>query len=246
MTETTPDWVVDSDTGVEVSVPVAGPGARAYAFLVDWHIRAVLAAAWYIVAALIYNGRWTLSGPLNPNGPWFAFVIAPPAAIYFLYHLVLEIAMHGRTPGKRMAQVRLVTRDGETPSIGALLARNVFRLVDSLPAFYGVGLITTFVTHDHVRVGDLAAGTLLAYDRPDSPLLEQVNVAIPGRTLDPITAEILNELLQRWSSLDRHARWRLARHALERCGQEVPAADDDATLRAQLERLVRGIPGANR
>ncbi len=30
-----------------------------------------------------------------------------PLAIYFLYHYVLELAMRGSTPGKRMAGVRL-------------------------------------------------------------------------------------------------------------------------------------------
>ena len=39
-----------------------------------------------------------------------------------------------------MAGVRIVARDGGVPSAGALLARNVFRLIDSLPVFYGVGL----------------------------------------------------------------------------------------------------------
>ena len=49
--------VVDSVTGVELTLPVAGPGARSYAFIVDWLIRAILFIAWYGVAALIYNRR---------------------------------------------------------------------------------------------------------------------------------------------------------------------------------------------
>ena len=36
-----------SVTGVEVSLPVAGPGARSFAFLIDWTIRALLAIAWF-------------------------------------------------------------------------------------------------------------------------------------------------------------------------------------------------------
>ena len=55
------DLVVDSVTGVDVALPVAGPGARCYAFLIDWLIRAILFAAWYGVAALIYNGRWSFA-----------------------------------------------------------------------------------------------------------------------------------------------------------------------------------------
>ena len=69
--------------------------------------------------------------------------------MYFLYHFALEIAMHGRTPGKRMAGIHIVTREGGSPGAGALLTRNVFRLVDSLPLLYGVGLVSNAGTSDH-------------------------------------------------------------------------------------------------
>jgi hypothetical protein len=32
---------------VDVSLPVAGIGSRSYAFIIDWHIRFIAAAAWY-------------------------------------------------------------------------------------------------------------------------------------------------------------------------------------------------------
>ena len=40
-----------------------------------------------------------------------------------------------------MAGVRIVNRQGGTPSTLALLIRNAFRLIDCLPVFYGVGLV---------------------------------------------------------------------------------------------------------
>jgi uncharacterized membrane protein SpoIIM required for sporulation/uncharacterized RDD family membrane protein YckC len=163
-----PGLSIDSVTGVEVCWPVAGPGARTYAFLIDWLMRASVAVGWYVGAALIHNGRLSLAAPLNPSPTWFAFVLAPAAAIYFLCPWVLEIVLHGRTPGMRMARVRVISRDGTPPSISSLLTRNVFRLVDSLPLFYGVGLIATMCTEDHVRVGDMAAGTLMVYDGRDA------------------------------------------------------------------------------
>jgi len=244
--ERTPGLVVDSVTGVDVSLPVAGPGARAFAFLIDWHVRAIVCIAWYVVAALIYSRRWSLATPLSPDTTWLVLVVAPPAAIYFLYHFILEVAMHGRTPGKRMAGVHIVTRDGAPPSVGALLTRNVFRLVDSLPLFYGVGLVATMLTSDHVRVGDLAAGTLLVYDHTDATLLERMNVDSWGGKLDAAAAEVVHELLRRWSSLDVDARRRLARAVLVRYGRETTGSaasaqpDDESSLRRRLEQLVRG------
>jgi uncharacterized RDD family membrane protein YckC len=237
-----PDLVVDSVTGVDVSLLVAGPGARAYAFVIDWHIRAILFLAWYVIAALIYNGSWSLTPPVDPSATWFSLVVLPGAAIYFLYHVALEIAMRGRTPGKRMAGVRLVTRNGSVPAVPAYLTRNVFRLVDSFPLFYGVGLVTTVVTKDHVRVGDLAAGTLLVYDRGNESILEHVSSAALGTRLDDSTAELVNELLQRWKTLDVDVRVRLARTLLARIAgtQTEWSALEDSALRERLERLASG------
>jgi uncharacterized RDD family membrane protein YckC len=252
-----PDLVVDSATGVDVSLPIAGPGARALAFVVDWHIRVILLVTWYVVGAVIYNGRWNIGAPLEPDALWFIGVVIPPAAIFFLYHVVLEIAMRGRTPGKRMVGVRIVTRHGNVPTIGAFLTRNIFRLIDSFPLIYSVGLIATMLTRDHVRIGDIAAGTLLVYDRAHTPWL-------PGSRsskLDANTAEVVSELLQRWDTLDPAARRRLARNLLDRYPPasthertpdsssdrpDSPSApvhtstDGDAELRARLERLARG------
>ena len=238
------DLVVDSVTGVDLALPIAGPGARSYAFLIDWVIRAILFTAWYGVAALLYNRRWTFIAPLNPDAKWFVLVVTPAAATYFLYHFVLEIAMHGRTPGKRMAGIHIVTREGGTPGVGALLTRNVFRLVDSLPLLYGVGLVATLATRDHVRVGDMAAGTLLVYDRPDVALPEPATTTASNeRALNSSDAEIVAELLLRWPQLEGEARQRLAAAILLRHGLDAPTPPrTDSHLRAQLERLLRGTP----
>jgi uncharacterized membrane protein SpoIIM required for sporulation len=161
---------VDSATGVDVALDVAGPGARSFAFLLDWAFRVNLAIAWYVVAAPLYNHHLSLARPPEPDARWFTLVAAPPLAIFLLYHLVLEVLLRGRTPGKRIAAVRIVAQDGATASVGALLIRNVFRVIDSLPGVYGVGLLTAMIRKDHVRIGDLAAGTLLVYDPGDARL----------------------------------------------------------------------------
>jgi hypothetical protein len=51
------------------------------------------------------------------------------------------------------------------------MARNLIRYVDQLPFFYAVGVISMFVTKQHQRLGDLAAGTLVVRDREiETPL----------------------------------------------------------------------------
>jgi uncharacterized RDD family membrane protein YckC len=242
VSEVAPGLAVDSVTGIDVSLPLAGAGARSYAFIVDWHIRLVLGLAWFVSGALLYNGRLSLNPPLTNEARWFGTVVAPALAIYFLYHYVLEVAMRGSTPGKRMAQVRLVTRDGGVPGIGPLLVRNVFRLVDSLPVFYGLGLTLVVLTRDNVRCGDMAAGTLLVYAQA-APSLALTTRRAAGSvgTLEAGAAELVAELLARWPTLMPAARAQLARQLLARHGAAAAELDglDEQSLRARLEELAQ-------
>jgi len=232
--------VVDSVTGVDVSLEVAGTGARSLAFLIDLLIRTILVTAWFVVATLIYNGKLTLETPDDPDGTWYLYVATPATLIYLLYHTVLEITMRGRTPGKRMAGIRIVSRDGSPPTIAAQLVRNVFRLIDSFPVGYGVGLFTCLLTRDHVRVGDLAAGTLMIYENRNTLSTRGLPRALDDRRVDLASLELASEVLERWNALEPQARVRLARSLIERASGAAPdEAATEATLRAQLEQLAR-------
>jgi uncharacterized membrane protein SpoIIM required for sporulation/uncharacterized RDD family membrane protein YckC len=167
-----PEMGVPSATGVDARVVLAGPGARAIAFALDWVIRTCLSLAYLMVAA------WAMFGDLNFEVPperetlWLLTGQVPAAVIYFLYHLVLETLMAGRTPGKRLIGLRVLTPEGVVPSFGALVTRNVFRIIDSLPILYIVGLLFVMFGRRHLRLGDLAAGTVLALER--APFLEKL------------------------------------------------------------------------
>jgi uncharacterized membrane protein SpoIIM required for sporulation len=86
--------------------------------------------------------------------------------------MILEPLMGGRTPGKRMVGIRILTHEGLVPTTGALITRNVFRLIDSMPGVYVIGLLFVFFGKRHLRLGDLAAGTVLAVER--APFLEKL------------------------------------------------------------------------
>src|SRR5438552_4262204 len=117
---------VRSITGVDLTFSVAGPGSRSYAFVIDWHIRVLLSSAWLLLSVYFLN----LS--IKPSSHDALLTSLPAAMLYLLYHPVLEIALRGRTPGKRMAGIRILARNGGAPTTMALIIRNLFRLVDSL------------------------------------------------------------------------------------------------------------------
>jgi uncharacterized RDD family membrane protein YckC len=233
--------VVTSPTGVDVELAIAGPGSRAYAFLIDWHIRLLLAITWFAAAALSARG-FHLFGKSNAAGA--AIVFMPVTLIYFLYHPVVELAMRGRTPGKRMAGVRIVNRQGGTPSSVALLIRNAFRLIDCLPVFYGVGLCTTIFSAQRLRFGDMAAGTLLVHDGDqEAKALSQLGTLTLNPTLDAAALALGNDLLLRWKELDSTTRRHLARELLSRIATAdtttPPTGREDSPDDRNLQQRVR-------
>jgi uncharacterized RDD family membrane protein YckC len=224
---------VQSVTGVDLTLKLAGPGTRSYAFVIDWHIRLLLACAWLLVAAVAQvKITWrTHDGLIS---------VLPAAIIYFLYHPIVEVMTRGQTPGKRMAGVRILGRDGGQPSTTALLLRNVFRLIDSLPATYMVGLTTCFFTRQKVRLGDIAAGTLLVLDNAaaDASLLRIEQLAAHSKlSLDAL--ELIDQVLERWESLEAANRTQVARSLLSRLNPQEDPANlaqlSDAKMRAMLQ-----------
>ena len=221
---------IQSVTGADLEFDIAGPGGRSYAFIIDWHIRFLVAAAWYLLVMLIYQGPATwFDVELESMSSFFYLAGLPAMIIYFFYHPVLEIVMDGRTPGKRIAGVRIVTRDGHSPDVLAHLVRNVFRLVDSLPGVYMIGLVTTLFTDNSVRFGDLAAGTLLIYDPIDeTDALKSVEDSYADN-IGLKEAELVRELVDRWHTLLPESRQALGRKLLLQLDPDTspPVLDDD-------------------
>lgn len=78
------------------------------------------------------------------------------------YYAVLEAKNNGQTLGKRVMGIRVVGRDGRTPSFGKSAIRNVLRIVDNFPYFLPLlGLVLIIVTGQHQRIGDMAADTVV-------------------------------------------------------------------------------------
>jgi uncharacterized RDD family membrane protein YckC len=239
-----------STDATEVNLPIAGTGSRSYAFLIDWHIRIILALAWLI-------GMAALLGLTEGEGFWdeifdsigsfvFYVVILPPALIYFLYHPVLEIALKGRTPGKRAAGVRVVTLEGQTPDVSALLIRNVFRLIDSLPVFYVVGLITVLLSTRQVRIGDMAAGTLLAYEKKLANNAFE-RFATPGNgALDLPVIEVAQDLLKRWKTLAPEKRSEIAAKLVTSQGETLPVNVSKRAFDREMHRRLVSLAHAPR
>jgi len=157
---------IETPEGVEFSYDLASPATRALAWIVD-------AAA--IVGLSKGAGKaceWLAK--LNPD--WgTAIAVILYFAISVGYGIVLEWRWHGQTLGKRVVGLRVVDAQGLRLQLSQVILRNLLRLVDILPAVYLVGGLACFFSRNCQRLGDLAAGTIVARLRtPEAPDLEQV------------------------------------------------------------------------
>lgn len=141
---------VPTPEGIELTLRLAGPVPRAYAFLIDLMIRALMMLAVGQVLSLM--GR---AG------------VGAIAICYFLlewfYPVAFEILWNGATPGKRAFDLMVVNDNGTPVSLGASITRNLLRAVDFLPFLWAFGLVSMLFSRDFKRLGDLAAGTVVVY-----------------------------------------------------------------------------------
>ena len=236
---------VNSADAMTYTMEVAGVGARSYAFVIDWHIRLLVALVWIYLAAFLFYDLSVFStlfaeDTANAAAAWVIFL--PAALVYFFYHPVLETIMHGSTPGKRTAGVRLITLEGHTPGVGSILIRNIFRLIDSLPGVYTVGLLAVIFTRNHVRIGDIAAGTVLVYERNTGKQhLSDVARQSLSSSLGADKYDLLLELLERWQQLDKKQRVHLGQQFLRTIDDDL-TSDDPITIKTRLQELAGKQP----
>jgi len=139
----------ETPEGVDLGLRVAGPLPRALAFVLDALIRyAVLFVASMILLPLAELGIG-------------AFLIMLFALEWF-YPVFFEVT-RGATPGKKAMGLCVVHDNGTPVGWAASLIRNLLRVVDFFPLFYGAGLASMLINRRFQRLGDLAAGTLVVY-----------------------------------------------------------------------------------
>ena len=142
---------VQTPEGVDLDLRVAGPVTRCVAWGLDVMLRLAVWFALFMLTSFMFNG--VSAG---------VFLIYTFVSEWF-YPVLFEVLQNGQTPGKRAMGLRVIREDGTPVDWSSSVLRNFLRVVDLLPALYGVGLVSTLIDPSFRRVGDLAAGTLVVY-----------------------------------------------------------------------------------
>lgn len=159
---------IDTPELVAIEMPIAGIGSRFIAIVVDHLIWGVIFLVLGIIATIIFPAL-DFFGGVSVNwavGIFFLIVFL----MLWGYFALFEAFGNGRTPGKRVAKIRVIHQSGRGINFAEALARNLVRFVDYFPGFYAIGIIAIFLSKRSQRLGDMVAGTLVVRDRQvDSP-----------------------------------------------------------------------------
>jgi uncharacterized RDD family membrane protein YckC len=157
------------DTDVTLEAPehivfryrVAGPARRALAALFDVVVcygTVLIISTLVVIAFAGFAGfKGAFDSALDAG---IGIILVVVFAAQWLYSFLWE-GLTGRSPGKMVADLRVVMLDGRPIGFAAAALRNVLRAADVLPLGYLVGVLAMAMNRRFQRLGDLVAGTMV-------------------------------------------------------------------------------------
>ena len=254
--------------GVDLRLQVGAYTDRLLALILDLLI---IVASLLFLTLLAGLAAWGAKS----QGPVRAIAIIWLLGFFVLrvgYFIGFELHARGATPGKRIVGVRVIARDGRRLTADSIFARNAMRELEVfLPATFlfargygvdgavislgaiwtGVFVVFPLFNRDRLRLGDLAAGTMVV-KAPRIRLLQDVaesapqtlgGVAFNDAQLNAYGIKELKVLEQVLRTGDRATMAAVARRIRGKIGWEGPADTPDraflsayyAALRQRLE-----------
>jgi uncharacterized RDD family membrane protein YckC len=252
---------IDTPELVSIEFPLAGIGSRFIAILVDYLILGAALILLSILGVFLITALGNF-GPKSASwglGIFFLIIFL----LFWGYFSLFEAFNNGRTPGKRVAKIRVIHQSGRGVNFAEALARNLVRIIDLLPGFYGVGIAAMFMSRQSQRIGDMVAGTLVVREReveapmwgestsrtltaaalaPNSPIPPpHLRVLLPAPALarlTPADLEVLEGFFSRRFDMDLATRSMLAgRIASALCAKSGLAIPPEISVETFLEAV---------
>ncbi len=227
---------------IELQFRLAGIGSRFLAIVVDtlWQglVGIILAFTYFLFAV-----------PLHLIGPqWMAAVmIVLFFVLYWGYFAIFEILWNGQTPGKRTAGIRVIKETGRSLTPVETIGRNLMRIVDQLPSFYAVGVISAALSKQGKRLGDFVAGSIVVHERSMREIqatwhqasASVTSAPVGGNRLSPDDIALIETFLVRRYDLAPDVRRHMAHQILNRLAPKLHVSDEDrAAVESTLEAVV--------
>ena len=235
--------LIDTPEQIPLEFPLAGIGSRSLALAVDTAIQAVVGL---VLAGIVF----AVKSKLFKTPSRSAWALALVVVIWFLlqsgYFALFETIWNGQTPGKRWTHLRVIQDSGRPITVYESFARNLLRIVDSLPALYGVAIISALLSAKSKRLGDYVAGTVVVHERPavletgfgaDSTASATLRYDVSRLTTEEF--QLIEAFLLRRKQLTADVRAETGRKIIQRLSGRLEFTPDDTrNPEALLETLV--------
>lgn len=146
--------------GVEIRLRIAGPILRVFAWLLDMLFISIA----LLILAVVFSIAGAVVGGQVSEGVMMlaAFVLT------WWYPVFCEVSKWGATFGKKILGLRVIQPSGAPITWSQAIVRNFLRVVDINPPFFGIpAMASCLATRRFQRLGDLAAGTVVVYERSE-------------------------------------------------------------------------------
>ena len=179
--------------------------------------------------------------------------------VLFGYFTFFEVLWNGQTPGKRALGLRVVKDLGQGLTFADSLVRNLVRIADILPGFYGLAGVSVLLSERNKRLGDHVAGTMVvaversrppvafgeAWERHNSLKEDAALAARVRQEITPEETELVRDVWLRRTRLPPARRGalvaRVAAHLRRRLAlPDLPDVPDEQLLRDVLELVYTG------
>lgn len=238
---------------VALALEPATVGSRGAAYLVDLAILTTGIFALSVAEAVFGFGGFV------PGWAGIVVVLLLAFVWQFGYPIGFETTWRGRTPGKALLGLRVVTVEGAPVRVRHAAIRATVGLLELTATLGAVAIVSSFASARGQRLGDLAAGTVVVRERRAGPGM-QVERFVPPPGFEPYTAQLdasavgtaeyatIRDTLRRAPTLPSEARRRvteqLASALLGRVTPPPPAGLDAESWLHCVAAAVQARPGS--
>lgn len=145
---------IETAQNISISQNTAHLGDRMLAYLID---------SFVILAYTILMIWMLLAMDIEFADMWALYLVLGLPA--FLYYVMLETFMNGKTIGKSLMHIRVVKLDGSNPGFSSYFIRWILRIIDVVLTSGGLAVLTILIRGNGQRIGDIAAGTTVISEK---------------------------------------------------------------------------------
>ena len=168
---------ITTSQNIDIDYEIAGVGERILAYVIDAAIFLLIFFAMSTIG--LVSKSYTVLGA----GVYILLFI------YAFYDLLCEIFMNGQSVGKRVMKIKVISLDGGQPTIGQYMLRWLFRIVDFTLTSGMCAVISTSVSKNCQRVGDMVAGTTLIKTTSRTQI-EAIAFTPPDENYKPVFTQV--------------------------------------------------------